>query len=69
MRDFERSYSMLTAPRNVSAYYLIDTDGKTFNLLADDKMGWDAGVSSLLNQDHANDFSIGIELINSSSGQ
>ncbi len=64
---FKESYMHLTAPRNVSAHYLIDRDGTIFNLVSDDKMAWHAGASSWLNKPSVNEFSIGIELVNSGS--
>jgi len=67
--DFLSSYKQLTMPRNVSAHYLIDIDGTTFQLVADDKVAWHAGASSWLSKDNVNNFSIGIELINSGSEQ
>ena len=66
--DFRSSYLTLTAPRGVSAHYLIDRDGRIDNLVPDDKRAWHAG-KSYWHEDNVNDFSIGIELVNSGSGQ
>lgn len=48
----------------VSAHYTIDEDGSVYNHVDPEKRAWHAGVSSFLNMDNFNDFSIGIELVN-----
>lgn len=67
--EFRASYLTLTAPRGVSAHYLIKRDGKIYDLVDDQYKAWHAGSSSWHGNDAVNDFSIGIELINSGSGQ
>lgn len=66
--DFNDAYLILTKPHGVSSHYLIDRDGRVDNLVSDDKRAWHGGVS-YWNKDNVNDFSIGIELVNSGSGQ
>lgn len=48
----------------VSAHYLIDRDGTTYRLVAEDKRAWHAGVSSWRGIADINSHSIGIELVN-----
>ncbi|MCL2845220.1 MAG: N-acetylmuramoyl-L-alanine amidase [Chitinivibrionia bacterium] len=51
---------------DVSAHYIIDRNGKIYNLVPEDKKAWHAGISRMPapdNRDGVNDFSIGIELI------
>ena len=57
--NFRSSYLTLTAPRGVSAHYLIDRDGRIDNLVPEEKRAWHAGVSHW-HKDNVNDFSIGI---------
>ncbi|WP_446012046.1 N-acetylmuramoyl-L-alanine amidase [Candidatus Electrothrix sp.] len=49
----------------VSSHYLIDLNGKVWQLVAEDKKAWHAGFSRMPNdgRESVNDFSIGIELI------
>lgn len=49
---------------NVSAHYLIEEDGATYRLVADDKRAWHAGVSAWAGARDINDRSIGIEIVN-----
>jgi N-acetylmuramoyl-L-alanine amidase len=67
--DFTKSYTILTMPRNVSAHYLIDRDGEIFSLVDEKHVAWHAGLSNWLNKESVNEFSIGIELVNSGSNQ
>lgn len=48
----------------VSAHYLIETDGRLFQLVDEDKRAWHAGVSHWRGQTNINARSIGIELVN-----
>lgn len=50
----------------VSAHYLISRDGVIYQLVADQDIAWHAGVSEMPDgRKNVNDFSIGIEVINS----
>jgi N-acetylmuramoyl-L-alanine amidase len=55
---------MCDPKRKVSAHYLIDYDGSTYNLVPDEKRAWHAGVSTWQGRDNVNDYSIGIEIQN-----
>lgn len=46
-----------------SAHYLIDRDGTTYRLVAEERKAWHAGASMLHGRDDVNQFSIGIELV------
>ena len=48
----------------VSAHYLIEEDGRVFQLVAEEKRAWHAGVSHWRGRDNLNHNSIGIELVN-----
>lgn len=48
----------------VSAHWLIDEDGTTVPLVAEERRAWHAGVSFWRGFGHLNDRSIGIELVN-----
>ena len=50
---------------SVSSHYLIDLDGTVWQLVAEDKKAWHAGISIMPEDGRqgVNDFSIGIELI------
>lgn len=48
----------------LSAHYLIDDDGTIYQLVADEKRAWHAGVSHWNGRDNVNNNSIGIELQN-----
>ena len=48
----------------VSAHYLVEEDGRTFQLVAEEKRAWHAGVSCWQGRDNINHSSIGIELVN-----
>jgi N-acetylmuramoyl-L-alanine amidase len=59
----------LTIPESkVSAHYLIDLDGGVYQLVDENDVAWHGGQSSWKGKDHVNDFSIGIELVNSNDG-
>jgi N-acetylmuramoyl-L-alanine amidase len=48
----------------VSSHYLIEEDGQLFQLVAEEKRAWHAGVSCWQGRENLNDTSIGIELVN-----
>lgn len=52
----------------VSAHYLICEEGKVFQLVADEKRAWHAGVSSWGDDLNLNATSLGIELVNPGHG-
>lgn len=61
----EESLSVLCDPeRKVSAHYLIDYDGTVYQLVADGRRAWHAGVSTWAGRHNVNDYSLGIELQN-----
>ena len=61
----EESLQCLIDPlSNVSCHYLIHDDGTIYQLVADDKRAWHAGVSEWRGQTNINNISIGIELQN-----
>jgi N-acetylmuramoyl-L-alanine amidase len=65
--DFKTALKYLTdpfSPHRVSAHYLIDEDGKTLQLVAEEHRAWHAGISSWRNYKGINEWSIGIELVN-----
>jgi len=51
------------SPR-VSAHYLVETDGRVFQMVGENKRAWHAGVSYWKKQKRLNDNSIGIEIVN-----
>ena len=48
--------------RRVSCHYLIDTNGRIYNLVDEKKRAWHAGESIFKGRENCNEFSIGIEL-------
>lgn len=48
----------------VAAHYMIDEDGTTYRLLAEESRGWHAGISFWAGKSGVNDCSVGIELVN-----
>ncbi len=53
----------------VSAHYMVDTDGTVYQLVGDDKRAWHAGTSQLHGvPTDVNGRSIGIEIVNDGSG-
>lgn len=61
----EESLDRLTdSCSQVSSHYLIDDDGTIYQLVADEKRAWHAGVSHWNGCDNVNHNSIGIELQN-----
>lgn len=54
----------------VSAHYLIGRDGTAYRLVEDKNIAWHAGVSKVPDgRTNVNDFSIGIEMINTMDGK
>lgn len=55
----------LTDPESkVSAHYLVDADGKVYDLVPEDKRAWHAGLSYWHGETDINSCSIGIEIVN-----
>lgn len=48
----------------VSAHYLVEEDGRVFQLVAENKRAWHAGISAWQGQADMNSASIGIEIVN-----
>jgi len=48
----------------VSAHYMVEEDGRIFQLVADDKRAWHAGVSYWQGERDINSASIGVEIVN-----
>lgn len=55
---------MTDAEANVSAHYMIEEDGRVFQLVDEDKRAWHAGVSEWQGETNINSNSIGIEIVN-----
>ena len=65
MRTGKEALDRLCDPAaRVSAHYLIDEDGATWQLVAEEQRAWHAGVSSWRGRSEINAASIGIELVN-----
>ncbi len=63
--SLEESLEYLTREEHqVSAHYLIDTDGSLYQLVDDKKRAWHAGISHWKGVDNINHNSIGIEIQN-----
>lgn len=62
-QDSANSLKTLTQG-TVSSHYLVNDDGHIYQLVADDKAAWHAGVSSFHGRSNLNDTSLGIELVN-----
>ncbi|MFN7710300.1 MAG: N-acetylmuramoyl-L-alanine amidase [Holosporales bacterium] len=66
--DFERSIEILCDPHNplgrVSAHYVIDLDGRIYQLVDDQNRAWHAGKSAWRGRTSLNGSSIGIEVVN-----
>ncbi len=62
--DYDGSVNVLTQGQ-VSSHYLIPdgNDDKIYQLVADDKRAWHAGVSSFGGKSSLNDISLGIEIV------
>jgi len=48
----------------VSAHYVVEEDGRVFQLVSDDKRAWHAGVSYWAGESDINSASIGVEIVN-----
>lgn len=65
MRDAQSAMMRMCDPAaKVSAHYVIDEDGSTVQLVAEEKRAWHAGMSFWRGITDINSASIGIELIN-----
>lgn len=48
----------------VSAHYMVEEDGRVFQLVDEDKRAWHAGVSEWAGESNINSNSVGIEIVN-----
>ena len=65
MQSMIASVKRLTNPiHKVSCHYLIDRNGKIYQMVQDQKIAWHAGKSKWKNIINLNSRSIGIELVN-----
>jgi len=65
MKTGEEALQRLCDPAaEVSAHYLIEEDGRLFQLVAEENRAWHAGVSHWQGRENLNHTSIGIELVN-----
>ena len=55
---------LCTQESNVSAHYLVEEDGRIFQMVDEDKRAWHAGVASWMGESNINGCSIGIEIVN-----
>ncbi len=55
---------LCTPEAQVSAHYLIEEDGRVFQLVAECRRAWHAGLSAWAGRARLNDCSIGIEIVN-----
>ena len=55
---------MCDADAKVSAHYMVEEDGRIFQLVDEDKRAWHAGVSEWQGETNINSNSIGIEIVN-----
>lgn len=55
---------MCDAEAKVSAHYMVEEDGRIFQLVAEDKRAWHAGLSEWQGETNINSNSIGIEIVN-----
>ncbi|HEY9897804.1 MAG TPA: N-acetylmuramoyl-L-alanine amidase [Pantanalinema sp.] len=56
------------ASAEVSSHYIVGKDGRIVQSVADGKRAWHAGKSEFKGRDDVNDFSLGIEIVNTGSG-
>lgn len=54
---------LCSSKRKVSSHFVIDENGRIFNLVDENKRAWHAGVSSWQKEKKINDLSIGIEIV------
>lgn len=67
---FRSSLNWLTTPASrVSTGYLIDKDGKIYQLVDDAHAAWHAGAARWREETDINERSIGIELVNANTGR
>ncbi|MFV3128312.1 N-acetylmuramoyl-L-alanine amidase [Niveispirillum sp. KHB5.9] len=65
MRDGASALARMCDPESqVSAHYMVEEDGRVFQLVADDRRAWHAGASFWAGETDINSRSIGIELVN-----
>ncbi|RHW16563.1 N-acetylmuramoyl-L-alanine amidase [Sphingomonas gilva] len=65
MADAPSAIARLTDPEaKVSAHYLVDEDGRTLRMVAEEKRAWHAGKSHWRGLTEVNSASIGIEIVN-----
>ncbi len=65
MESGEAALARLTdAEAKVSAHYMIEEDGRVFQLVREDRRAWHAGVAEWAGITNVNSASIGIELVN-----
>ena len=63
-RDLAKAIKLLTdKKRRVSCHYIIDTNGKIYNLVDEKKRAWHAGESMWKKSKDINSRSIGIEIV------
>ncbi|WP_409431905.1 N-acetylmuramoyl-L-alanine amidase [Litorimonas sp. RW-G-Af-16] len=55
---------MCDADAKVSAHYMVETDGRIFQLVDEENRAWHAGVSEWAGETNINSASIGIEIVN-----
>lgn len=55
---------MRDSAAKVSAHYMVEEDGRTFQLVDEAKRAWHAGVSEWASETDINSISIGIEIVN-----
>lgn len=53
----------------VSAHYLIGRDGQIVHLVHESNIAWHAGESAWKGRSHVNQFSVGIEMVNTNDGK
>ncbi len=56
--------ALFKSKSQVSAHFVIDTDGTVIQLMPLNKIGWHAGVSKMNDRSGINKYSIGIEIVN-----
>lgn len=65
MENGEVALSRMTdSHAKVSAHYMVETDGRIFQLVQEDRRAWHAGVSEWAGETNINSNSIGIEIVN-----
>jgi N-acetylmuramoyl-L-alanine amidase len=65
MKTAQDAIDRLRDPQaRVSSHYVVDEDGTIYQLVAEDRRAWHAGISFWRGRTGLNDFSIGIEIVN-----